>query len=79
VFTLKDGDIESGLFRRDEGDLVIYADATGKERTLALESIEARHASEISLMPDNFADIITAEGFNNLLTYLLARNGGSNP
>ena len=31
MFVLNDDDVVSGLFRREEGEKVIYAEATGKE------------------------------------------------
>jgi len=79
VFTLKDGDIESGLFRRNDGDLLVYADSTGKEHALPSGSIEARHVSDTSLMPDNFADVIQPAAFNDLLAFLLAQNVAALP
>jgi putative heme-binding domain-containing protein len=74
LFILKDGDVQSGLFRRDEGEMVVVADSTGKEFSLPKSSIKERRESETSLMPDNFADVLTAEDFNHLLGFLLAKN-----
>lgn len=69
---LKDGQAISGLQRREEGEVIIFADATGKEISVAKKDIEKRTESESSLMPDNFSDTITPEDFNNLMSYLLA-------
>jgi len=73
LFTLRDGDIVSGLFRRDEGELIILADSTGKEITVPRKQVAERRESETSLMPENFSDIIPPEEFNNLMAFLLSK------
>lgn len=73
LFELNDGDMVSGLFRREEGELVIYAESTGKEQSLPKKNIKGRRQSELSLMPDNFADLIPANEFNDLMAFLLAK------
>jgi len=75
VLTLQDGDIVSGLFRRDEGDQLVLADAVGKEFTVPRKNVKERGQTESSLMPDNFGEAISAEDFNALLAYLLAQRG----
>ena len=73
LFILKDGEVESGLFRREEGATVIYADSTGKEHSLAKSQIQERRESSTSLMPDNLGETIPAADFNNLLAFLLSK------
>jgi putative heme-binding domain-containing protein len=75
LFELKDGDVVSGLFRREEGELVIYAESTGKELSLAKKNIKERRQSELSLMPENFGDTIPANEFNDLIAFLLTKTG----
>ncbi len=75
VLTLKDGDTVSGLFRRSEGELLVLADAAGKEFTVPTPTVRERTQTESSLMPDNFGDVITPEDFNALLTFLQAKQG----
>jgi hypothetical protein len=72
---MNDGDVVSGLFRREEGELLIYAESTGKEQSLAKKNIKGRRQSELSLMPDNFADLIPANEFNDLIAFLLSKTG----
>lgn len=72
VITLKDGDVLSGLPRREEGELLVLADSTGKEITIPKKDIQSRRESETSLMPENFGDVIPADEFNHLLAFLLA-------
>src|SRR5205823_3565436 len=45
---LKDGEVTSGLFRRDEGEAVVLADATGKEISIPKKNIIERRASDTS-------------------------------
>jgi putative heme-binding domain-containing protein len=73
LFTLKNGEVESGLIRREEGESVVIAEATGKERAIPKTEITDRHESVLSLMPDNFSDLIKPEDFNHLLAYLLSK------
>ena len=74
LLVLKDGDVTSGLFRREEGELVVLAEATGKEISVAKKSIAERRESETSLMPENFGEVLTAEDFNHLMAYLLSKS-----
>ncbi len=73
LLTLKDGEVISGLLRREEGGLVVLADATGKEFSLRKADIQERRESETSLMPDNFGEVISQGDFNHLMAYLLSQ------
>jgi putative heme-binding domain-containing protein len=73
ILTLKDGDVQSGLFRREEGDLLVFADGTGKEFSVKKGNVTERRESDQSLMPDNFGESIPAAQFNQLLAYLLSQ------
>ncbi len=73
IITLKDGEVMSGLPRREEGELLVVADSTGKEISLPRKNIESRKESELSLMPENLAEIIAPADFSNLMAYLLAQ------
>jgi putative heme-binding domain-containing protein len=77
LFTLADGDLVSGLFRREEGELVVLADATGKEITIPKRQIAERRESDNSLMPENFGEIISPEDFAHLLAFLLSKGSGA--
>jgi putative heme-binding domain-containing protein len=68
---LKDGKTLSGLYRREEGALMVFADITGKEFTVVKNDIEQRTASKYTLMPDQFSTIIAPEDFNSLIAYLV--------
>jgi hypothetical protein len=71
LLTMKDGDVQSGLFRREEGELLIFAQQTGKEFSIPKKDVQSRRESETSLMPDNFSEIIPGQDFNDLIAPLL--------
>lgn len=73
LLVLKDGDVASGLFRREEGETVVLAESTGKEISIPKNQIAERRQSETSLMPENFGELLTEEQFNHLLAYLLSQ------
>ncbi len=75
ILTLKSGDSVNGLFRREEGATLVLANALGAEVSVAKADVAGRQESELSLMPDNFADAIPGPEFNHLLAYLLAHRG----
>ncbi len=75
VLTTKDGETVSGLFRREEGQLLVLANAAGQEFTVKKADVTERRESELSLMPDNFNDAITKQNFDHLLAYLLTQTG----
>jgi putative heme-binding domain-containing protein len=74
TIVLKDGDIVGGLPRREEGELLILADSTGKEISIPKKDIQERRESETSLMPENFGEVIPSGDFNNLMAFLLSRS-----
>jgi putative heme-binding domain-containing protein len=77
TFILADGDVVSGLFRREEGETVIYAESTGKETSIPKAQVKERRASELSLMPESLADALTSQEFNDLLAFLLSKRAAS--
>lgn len=73
LLNLKDGEVVSGLMRREEGDLLVLADATAKEFTVKKADVAERRESDLSLMPDNFGEAMPPGEFNHLLAYLLSQ------
>jgi putative heme-binding domain-containing protein len=69
--TLKDGKTLSGLYRREEGELLVLANVGGQEFTVAKADIKEKSASPYTLMPDHFGNTIKKEDFDALLVYLL--------
>src|SRR6218665_1449008 len=70
---LKDGTIKSGLYRRDEGEVKIFADLAGREFSVPKKNIVELKALKYTLMPDNFSTSISENDFNQLINYLLSR------
>ncbi len=69
----------SGLFRREEAEMLVLADSTGKEISIPKKQIVERRESETSLMPDNFGEILSPEDFNQLMAFLLSKGSKLTP
>ncbi len=74
TLALKDGKVMSGLFRRDEGEVTVFADMTGKEFSVSKADIAEQKMSPYTLMPDTFGSVLSQDDFNALLKYLLEQN-----
>lgn len=68
-----DGQIVSGLLRREEGAQIVLADNQGKEFTVAKDDIEEQQKTALSLMPANVPEIVSPDEFHDLIGYLLAQ------
>jgi putative heme-binding domain-containing protein len=68
-----DGQILSGLFRREEGAQLVFADKEGKEFTLAKDDIDEQQKTSLSLMPANVPEIVPEAEFQDLIGYLLSK------
>ncbi len=79
LLVLKDDDVVSGLFRREEGETLVLADSTGKEVRVQKKQVTQRRESDTSLMPENFGELLTADEFNDLMAYLLSKSGATKP
>jgi putative heme-binding domain-containing protein len=73
TLTMNDGQVLSGLFRRNEGELEVYANNAGQEFTVSKTDIKEKKASQYTLMPDNFGETISEEDFDALLGFLLTQ------
>ena len=72
IVSLRDGDVQSGLFRREEGEAIVLANGAGQELSIPKKEIIERRASTTSLMPENFGEVIPPPDFNDLMAFLLA-------
>jgi putative heme-binding domain-containing protein len=70
---LKNGKVLSGLYRREEGEVLVFANTAGEEFSVAKKDLAEKQASRYTLMPDHFGEVIEQENFNALLAYLLAQ------
>ena len=73
ILGLKDGQVVSGLLLKEEGEVIVIANAEGKEVRVPKMDVEEKVISPLSPMPANFAERVSAEDFNRLLAYLLSR------
>lgn len=72
TIAMKNGQVMNGLYRRDEGEVIIFANIAGQEFSVPKEDIAEMKASKYTLMPDNFGNTIPQEDFSALLSYLLS-------
>lgn len=70
---LKDDTVITGLPQREEGELLIVVDTTGKQIEIRKADIVSRQKSTLSLMPGNFGDVLKPEQLNHLLAYLMSK------
>ena len=68
---LKDGKVMTGLYRREAGEVTVFADISGQEFSVPKKNIAERTPSKYTLMPDHFGQVLTQNDFNALLNYLL--------
>lgn len=66
-----DGRVISGLVLREEGQVLVVAEAADKETRVALKDIEQRVLSQLSPMPTNVLDPLSEADFFDLLSYVL--------
>jgi putative heme-binding domain-containing protein len=73
TLALADGRVVSGLLLREEGAVLVMADAQGKEVRVPTDQVEERTTSPLSPMPANLADQVAEADFYDLLAFLLAQ------
>lgn len=73
TLALKNGQLITGLILREEGNLIVLADQTGKELRISKAEVEERIGSTLSPMPANFDQSISEVDFSHLLGYLLSQ------
>ncbi len=71
TLVMKDGEVTTGLPRREEGEVLVIANAAGQEVSIQKKDIKERKESANSLMPDNFGEALTSEQLYDLLAFLL--------
>ncbi|HUF60445.1 MAG TPA: PVC-type heme-binding CxxCH protein [Verrucomicrobiales bacterium] len=77
LLDLADGSSLSGLFRREEGELLVFADAQGQEFAVKKADVVRREQSSFSLMPPIYGQVLTEPEFHDLVAYLLRVEGES--
>jgi putative heme-binding domain-containing protein len=69
---LKNGQTLTGLYRRTEGEVMVFANLDGKEFSVGKSDMKDYKASRYTLMPDQFRHTIPEKDFYALVTYLLS-------
>ncbi len=77
--SLENGQVVSGLLLREEGEVLVLADAQGKEVRVPRSTVQERQTSQLSPMPANLVDQIPEEDFYRLIAYLLSKRELANP
>jgi putative heme-binding domain-containing protein len=75
IITTKGGQTVSGLFLREEGNVVILADKDGKDVRIEKGQIDDRSLSPLSPMPSNFNEALSEPELHHLMAYLLEQRG----
>ncbi|HYF00825.1 MAG TPA: HEAT repeat domain-containing protein [Planctomycetota bacterium] len=70
VVRLKDGRIVSGAVKSETPAELVLQDAEGVKHAIATADIDARKASELSLMPENLHAALSPQAFADLIAYL---------
>lgn len=73
IVVLKDGRTLTGLVLREEGNLVVLADAQGKEQKFDKNDIDERKISNLSPMPATMDTAISENDLNDLIKFLLGQ------
>jgi putative heme-binding domain-containing protein len=68
---LKNGKLMTGIFRREEGAVVVFGDLSGKEFSIPKKDIAEQKPSRYTIMPDHFGSTLSEKEFNMLVSYLL--------
>lgn len=68
-----DGTLYSGLLRREEGNVVVFADAAAQEIKIPKQEILNDEESPFSLMPPGLGEALGEQQLHDLLGYLLER------
>ncbi|WP_428665955.1 PVC-type heme-binding CxxCH protein [Runella sp.] len=69
--TLNNGQSMTGLYRRTEGQTMVFANPSGQEFSVAKNDMKEYKASKYTLMPDQFRSVIPEKDFYALLGFLL--------
>ena len=73
AWRLTDGRVVAGLLLRQEGEVLVIADALGKEIRVPQDEVEEKQIVQMSPMPADMARQIPEKDFYHLLDYLLSR------
>jgi putative heme-binding domain-containing protein len=61
----------TGIIRREDASIIELVDSQGRSRLVPKREVARRVPQTTSLMPENFAEILTVQEFRDLLAYVL--------
>ena len=67
---MKNGDVFTGLYRREQGVSLAFVDRDGKETSVPKSQIAERRITPFTLMPSNFMEVIPERDLHALVAYL---------
>jgi putative heme-binding domain-containing protein len=67
----KEGQVLTGLLLRDEGAVLVLADAQGRDVRVPKGEVAEQTVNPLSPMPANWADALSPQDLTNLITFLL--------
>ncbi|MFL5620823.1 MAG: PVC-type heme-binding CxxCH protein [Gemmatimonadaceae bacterium] len=67
---LRNGDVFTGLYRREQGVSLAFVDRDGKEVSVPKSQIAQRRITPYTIMPSNFMDVIPETELHHLVAYL---------
>jgi len=67
---MRNGDVFTGLFRREQGISLAFADRQGREISVPKAQIAERRQSSFTLMPNNFLEVIPEKDLDHLVADL---------
>jgi putative heme-binding domain-containing protein len=70
VIETNDGRVLTGIVQEESAEHLLLADKDGKLNRLALVEVAHRRASDVSLMPADLVDQLSASEFTDLIAYL---------
>jgi len=73
------GEVISGLVRREEGATLVLADNKGKEFSIPKSDIDQQAKGTLSLMPANVHEIVNEQEFYDLVGFLLSQKQAKEP
>lgn len=73
TLALKNGQVQTGLLLREEGEVLVLADTKGQEVRVPRDSVLEKNTTQMSPMPASLVDQIPEADFNNLMAFLLSQ------
>ena len=73
TLALNDGRVVPGLLLRQDGEVLVLADAQGKDVRVPVSTIDDRKLSQLSPMPASLGEQIDEADYFQLIAYLLSQ------